>query len=392
MATFLEIQNSVNTTKAEIDKCLGRCLNAPYPNAGRKIKLDKLREEANVILGRVGAEISRIEAPVREQFAKLQSEIAQKQREQQDLQRKLNDSQSIYRAKQQEYQAKSQQANTAGHAAQKTELDKQWQATAQEFQSSSAELNRQVAEYQAKLNDLNAQQQKEQVRFNEEMAPIRIGQASDAMIEIEQEMQSLLDRAGALEKEIASGASVELVQNAKAEFQSKTADFSSAEVHHKSQARKLFWAMMGVIVLATVAVYVLFIYLAADPGNVERIVALATGRIAILVFLGLALKYLADLHRAHSEQAIIYCDRKAALTVAEVLLRATPELEQKRAVLKTLADIYLNFEDSAFVARRPKLRDAEEDVDVQIKRMKDVIEGMKPVLDAIGKVAEKIKP
>jgi hypothetical protein len=80
------------------------------------------------------------------------------------------------------------------------------------------------------------------------------------------------------------------------------------------------------------------------------------------------------------------------LSVAKVLLNATPELEQKRAILKTLADIYLNFEDSAFVARRPKARDSGAEVDAQIKRMKDVFEGMKPVLDAIGKVADRIKP
>jgi hypothetical protein len=107
--------------------------------------------------------------------------------------------------------------------------------------------------------------------------------------------------------------------------------------------------------------------------------------------LGVALKYLADLHRAHSEQAIIYCDRKAALGIAEVLLKATPELEQKRALLKTLADVYLKFEDSAFLARRPRADDSELDVDKQIKRVKDGVEALKPILDTISKAADKGK-
>ncbi len=195
-----------------------------------------------------------------------------------------------------------------------------------------------------------------------------------------------------MEKEIASGANVELAQKVTAELDNKIEIFSKAETHHESQARKLFWAMIGVIVLAASAVYILFIYLTAAADSIERIVALTTGRIAILVFLGFALKYLAGLHRAHSEQAIIHRDRQAALSVAKVLLNATPELEQKRTILKTLADIYLKFEDSAFVTRRSKAQDSNADIDAQIKRMKDVFEGMKPVLDAIGKVADKIKP
>jgi hypothetical protein len=310
MATFQETLNSVSTTRAEIDKCLARCLNAPYPNAERKSKLDTLRDEANTISSRITAEENRIAGPARELLEKLQKDLAQKQQEHQDLNQKQNDAQNVHNAKQREHTARSQLANTPGSTVDKAELEKQWQLTAREFQSASAEFNTQQAERQARLNELQAQQQKEQRQFNEELTRIRSGVASDAALQAEQEMKALLDRAGALEKEIASGANVELVQKATADFESKTEDFSSAEAHHEAQARKLFWAMIGVIVLAAIAVYILFIYLAAATANVERIVALTTGRIAILVFLGIALKYLADLHRAHSEQAIIYCDRR----------------------------------------------------------------------------------
>lgn len=63
---------------------------------------------------------------------------------------------------------------------------------------------------------------------------------------------------------------------------------------------------------------------------IEQIIVLATGRLAILLVLGWTVKYLAALHRTHSEQAVIYRDRRAALGVAELILNATPGLEQKR--------------------------------------------------------------
>ena len=56
------------------------------------------------------------------------------------------------------------------------------------------------------------------------------------MLASELEMQTLLDRAGELEKAIASGANVELIQKATATFSGKTEDFSEAEKHHKNQA------------------------------------------------------------------------------------------------------------------------------------------------------------
>lgn len=223
----------------------------------------------------------------------------------------------------------------------------------------------------------------------------------------ELEMQSLLDRAGELEKAIASGANVELIQKATATFSGKTEDFSEAEKHHKTQAWIMFVAMFLVLILSAVAVYFLFIsfHMPLEPTaasgeaastsktvlHIEQIVVLATGRIAILLFLAWALKYLADLHRAHSEQAVIYRDRKAALGVAELLLNATPELEQKREMLRTLTTVYLTFHDSAFVTRRLNAKDEEVSLDVQIKRMKETVEAVKPVLDAVGKASEKSK-
>lgn len=391
MASFQEIETNINATRAEIDKCLVRCRQAPYPTSERQSKLDRLRNEANTISKQVEDERRRIEGPAREQLEKLDLERANTQRELQEIEQKQAAAQRIFYAERDEFQARRKPASAVDQTVEQDQTAR-WQAKTEDFESKNAEYTTRIAKLRGKVSDLNEQHNKEQKKFNEESSRLRDAAASDVMIQAEQEMKSLLDRVGAFEKEIASGANAELVQKATVEFEAKSEDFSLAEKHHQSQALYLLLLMIGVIVLAAVAVYVLFIYLAAAPGNVERIVALATGRVAILVFLGFALKYLADLHRAHSEQAVIYCDRKAALSVAKVLLNATSELEQKRAILRTLSDIYLNFEDSAFVARRPKAREPDADIDAQIRRMKDTVEALKPVLDAFGKTTEKIKP
>jgi hypothetical protein len=133
-----------------------------------------------------------------------------------------------------------------------------------------------------------------------------------------------------------------------------------------------------------------------DPIDlIEKLVLLATGRLAILFLAAWAFKYSGDLHRAHAEQSVIYGDRLAALGVAQNMLNATDSIEQKREVLKLLAEGYLNFEQSAFRIRRKaaaqETADKDVSVDRQIKHVRDAVEAVKPLFEAVGKVADKVK-
>jgi hypothetical protein len=428
MSTADEVLKSINVLNAEIRKSLQRCQNAPYSNFPRTKKIQQLQDEADAASARAAAEVQQLEAPVREASARRGIELTERQQRLADLQRRHQDSQRVFHAKNAEWGVRNQALPAS---VDRSPLNEERAANNRAFETSTAEYNRVSSELQSEINELQAQQAADQGRVNLEATQARRVPASESLQAAEVEMQGLLDRAGTLEKEIATGASVELMQKAQATFRDKTGDFSEAEKHHEAQARLMFGAMFLVLILSAFAIYQLFVKpqvqgssaadlsapkAATNPAapaegrlmqgksgedtdgtptrtmlNVERIVLLATGRIAILLFLAWALKYLAELHRAHSEQAIIYRDRKAALGVAELLLNATPEIEQKREMLKSLTTVYLHVSDSAFIQRRPNPAEADADFDRQVKRLKQAVDAVKPVLEIAGKATEKAK-
>lgn len=186
----------------------------------------------------------------------------------------------------------------------------------------------------------------------------------------------------------------------KADFATKAESFLEAATFHRGQAGWMLASMVVVVLAVTGGIYMLFLRWPAAPTplssgspsqfGVDQIVLFVTGRIAFLVLAGWALKYFADLHRAHAEQAVIYRDRKAALGIAEAILAASTGAEQQRELLKMLADGYLNFEQSAF--RRHSKHDAKEfGIDVQLRRLKEAVEAVKPLLDPVAKAANKSK-
>lgn len=124
--------------------------------------------------------------------------------------------------------------------------------------------------------------------------------------------------------------------------------------------------MIVVGAIICVLIYVLFVAVKptapeTNPNTpqtliiIEQLVPIATGRLALLILAGFALKYLWKLHTVHAEQSVIYRDRLAALGIAESLLKATPELEQRREMLKSLTSVYLDFDESAFGKHRKEL-------------------------------------
>lgn len=120
---------------------------------------------------------------------------------------------------------------------------------------------------------------------------------------------------------------------------------------------------------------------------------IATGRLALLVLAGFALKYLWKLHTVHAEQSVIYRDRLAALGIAESLLKATPELEQRREMLKSLTNVYLDFDESAFGKHRKDTEHIEDQgsVDGQIKRLSKVTEAVASLLDPVAKLLDRAR-
>ncbi|MFO0628981.1 MAG: hypothetical protein U0325_25630 [Polyangiales bacterium] len=409
MATAEDVSKSIGYIRAQVDRCLTRCQNAPYSSSDRSRKIQTLQDEAIAISDRASEEIRRLEAPAQENFDRFSQDISAREEELAGLQRQQQSLQQVHQARNVEHTARVRAAASRGED--QGALNSQWQIITRDLQAATAEIGVKIAELQTIINELHVSRQKAQTRLNEDSARARREPATAAMLAAEEEMRALLDRAGLLEKEIAVGANVELIKEATATFGSRTGDFTEAEQHHKKQAWVMFAAMFIVLLLSAVAVYYLFIVgsfahrsadvpalapagaaaAAASALIVERMVVLVAGRIAILLFLAWSVKYLADLHRVHAEQAVIYRDRKAALGIAELLLNATPELEQKRDMLRMLTTVYLNFDNSAFVKKRPESSAAETTVDGQIKRLKDTVDAVKPILEAAGKASDKTK-
>ncbi|WP_342376140.1 hypothetical protein NVS55_33420 [Myxococcus stipitatus] len=212
------------------------------------------------------------------------------------------------------------------------------------------------------------------------------------------EMDGLLDEASALLRGLDTTAKVK--EAVKADFATKSEAFLDAASFHHTQATWMFRTMATIIIAIAAGLYGLFIrspahaiaQSSAPPIQIptDQLILLVAGRVAFLVLAGWALKYVADLHRAHAEQAVIYRDRKAALGIAEAMLAASQEDEQQRELLKMLADGYLNFDQSAFRRNHTKAP-KESDIDLHIKRFKDAVDAVKPILESVASTTGKVK-
>jgi hypothetical protein len=393
--------------KSQVEHALQRCQNAPYPNFERSSRIQALRKEGDDISGIVAAELRLAEGPSRDLLDRLNRQLQERHQQVQDNQREVQEAQNIFQARNQEHNARVKEATRK--KLETTQLAAEWEIATREHQTSQAEANRRRVELQAEVSDLNAKREKADAEQRIEGARALSAPSSQRLQDADIAMQNVLDQAGELERQIATGANLELVQKATATFQAKTEDFSDAEKYHRAQARFMFWATVAIGLIFAAVVCVLFVGVPFpaswfDVGTepvrpdtppapvhsdsvvmVERLVTLATGRLAVLFFFAWTIRYLADLHRAHAEQAIIYRDRRAALGVAELILNATPELDQKRKMLGTLTDVYLKFDNSAFVARRPPAKAGRSSSQQAIKHLKDVVTAVEPIIEVVAK-------
>ncbi|WP_147443293.1 hypothetical protein [Corallococcus sp. AB011P] len=252
------------------------------------------------------------------------------------------------------------------------------------------ELERDLMELGNKINQLTSKSNIEVARILEQET-----KSFDSLIS---EMSGYLDDASAMLRGLDATEKVKEV--VKADFATKSESFLEAANFHQNQASWMLVSMAIIALTLITGIYILFIHWPALPtppsaGSayripIDQIVLLVTGRIAFLLLAGWALKYVAELHRSHAEQAVIYRDRKAALGIAEAMLAASPGDDQQRELLRMLADGYLNFEQSAF-RRHHSAATKEPAIDVQIKRLKDAVEAVRPLLEPVAKAYEKAK-
>ncbi len=220
-------------------------------------------------------------------------------------------------------------------------------------------------------------------------------EAAEEILLLPTEAKQLLDSVGLFERNLTRAKEVD--DRAAVDFESKAKEFAAAALYHRKQARSIFCFMMATVVFAAIVICILFVFWPLYPGSnpsaqnaseIERVILISVGRIAILFFFAWALRYLGSLHKSHSEQAVLYLDRKAALGVAGNMLRASPELEQKRQLLQTLARGYLDFEQNAF---RVVNKHSSEASDMDLEQLRKLTNALRPLLDTIKTVGEKAK-
>jgi hypothetical protein len=408
--TVEEVFQRLSQIKGHAEQTLQRCQNAPYPSIERTRKVGELLEEAKTISDRAARLVRDLEGPARVAFEASQQELRDKQQELAQIDRQITDQQQILQARQVEHNANVKAARTKNQDP--NELNNAWTVFTREHQAKTSTLTAERTELQAQVNELANRGRKQQEQLNAEIARARAERAPEELVLAEAEMASVLDRAGVLERQIASGANLELVKEAKTAFRDKTGDFSDAESYHRRQAHSMLAVMLLVSVVAGVAIYYLFVAHAPPPASagqappeaglgtlvaIERAVVLATGRVAILLFLAWTVRYLAGLHSAHSEQAIVYRDRRAALGVAELLLNATPELDQKREMLRTLTGAYLTIDRKTFgaasattsvAAARESGSGSGSGTDYR-EQLKELLRTVEPLLDLVRKTGNR---
>lgn len=182
------------------------------------------------------------------------------------------------------------------------------------------------------------------------------------------------------------------------DFDQRAQDFAGACQYHRERAGAMLWTMVAIVAAGIASIAWMFGDLHFEctgrfSGSVdliiilERLVLAGVGRIAVLTLIAWALVYVGSLHRSHSEQAIIYSDRRAALGVVTNLMRAASDIAQKQQLLQSIARSYLGFEQNAFrAARDSNPRSFKKKAASEIKELADVA---RPLVDLVQRTTKK---
>ncbi|WP_437763728.1 hypothetical protein WMF27_39375 [Sorangium sp. So ce281] len=401
MASAKEVYNELGSLQRTIETCIRRCDAAPFPSFDREKRISSARQELSDILRRAGTIYENITKETKSPALAINAEIAATQAELSRTQNELHLTQEAFNSKRSELQRRRSASN---NDQEKKEFLAQAQKLTNEFEPQHLATSAEASRLQSLVTQLQREQKALNTKLEIAAEELLAKECPEDLAKVVDEAKALVDKVGLLEKEIGAGANAALVQEAKAGFATNAKSFKAAESFHRSQARRLFWAML--LVAASTCILIYYLFVSATPTNpkpepgvpqalliIEHIVLIATGRVALLIVAGYALKYLATLHKMHAEQSVIYRDRLAALGIAENLLNATPEIEQRRDMLKSLANVYLSFDESAFGRYRKDTERAEAQggVENQIRRIKMLTSAVAPLLEPATKAIDKAK-
>jgi hypothetical protein len=168
-------------------------------------------------------------------------------------------------------------------------------------------------------------------------------------------------------------------------------EFAEARTYHRERAVNLLWGAVAVPFLLAALVVANLIWgeklrLVTPEGHVDWPLVLLVfgGRISIVAALAWLVAFLGRLHARHSQQAVSYQNRLAALDIATMLLQHD-RAEGRSATLRQMSAFYLTKGDNAFLGADPKEL-APHDVEKWVKAVTGPMEG---IVKALGRSDSK---
>ncbi len=218
----------------------------------------------------------------------------------------------------------------------------------------------------------------------------RQGATGNDFDDLDSKISELFDTVAELNREATSQNTVS--SKLRSLFTVDTTEFKSALKYHKTQSFINLALLLLVTVTAVCSVYKLFGFhnplLTAEikellkedntyKATVIMILIQLGGKLTLIIAFGWLIQFLGGLHSKHSQQAIIYQDRLAGLTTAELIITAG-RTSTREQILKEMADTYLSDKENSF---KPKEKQRHEET----ASKKDLVTLLKSTIESFKK-------
>jgi hypothetical protein len=217
----------------------------------------------------------------------------------------------------------------------------------------------------------------------------RQAQTGNDFEDLDNKISELFDTVGELNREATSQNSVST--KLRSLFALDTTEFKNALKYHKAQSIIHLILLFAVTITAVCLVYTLFGFhnslfapeikalLQTDntyKATLIMILIQLGGKLTLIFAFGWLIQFLGGLHSKHSQQAVIYQDRLAGLTTAELIITAG-RTSTREQILKEMAETYLSDKENAFKPKeKPKPDDTASKKDL-VTFLKATIESLK---------------
>ena len=245
--------------------------------------------------------------------------------------------------------------------------------------------------------EINRKFQREEAKAKEDLLTKHLSIENQELTEIDNRLNQLVDQVLEIDRALKGQ---EAIQKTQQGLTNHKEIFQQASAYHSKTAWIIVVILLVILGSGGLGLYCFFvkghndasfIFMNKDAPTSVLVMILASGLTAKLAFLliwGAVLKYLSELYKKNAMQAVLYKDRSMALDIVESLLAISPQLEQKKEILRVLSDGYLDFEKSAF---HLKPGESNKNEDITIGKLKETVDTIKPLIDSFKGVLDKDK-